>query len=69
VVLTVVTTMGAVTPPVGVNVFIVNGLAPDIPIQTVFHGVAYFLLAYLLCIALMWLVPETVLYLPRALLG
>ena len=68
-VLTIVTTMGAVTPPVGVNVFIVHGLAPDIPIQTIFRGVAYFMLAYVVCIALMWWFPDTVLYLPRALLG
>ncbi|MCZ7565035.1 MAG: TRAP transporter large permease subunit [Burkholderiales bacterium] len=68
VVLTVVTTMGAVTPPVGVNVFIVRGLAPDIPVQTIFRGVAFFMIAYALCILLMWMVPGTVLYLPGALL-
>src|SRR5690606_27516444 len=43
VVLTIVTTMGAVTPPVGVNVFIVNGLAPDIPLRTIFQGVGWFM--------------------------
>ncbi len=69
VMLTIVTTMGAVTPPVGVNVFIVKGLAPDIPIHTIFRGVAYFMLSYVLCIALMWAFPGTVLYLPNALLG
>jgi tripartite ATP-independent transporter DctM subunit len=69
VVLTIITTMGAVTPPVGVNVFIVKGLAPEIPVHTVFRGIAYFLLAYGICIALMWIFPDTVLYLPRALLG
>jgi tripartite ATP-independent transporter DctM subunit len=68
-VLTVVTTMGAITPPVGVNVFIVQGLAPDIPVSTIFRGVAYFLLSYVLCLGLMWLVPGTVLALPKALLG
>jgi TRAP-type C4-dicarboxylate transport system permease large subunit len=68
-VLTVVTTMGAITPPVGVNVFIVNGLAPDIPIHTIFRGVSYFLLSYVVCIALMWIFPGTVLALPQALLG
>ncbi len=67
--LTIVTTMGAVTPPVGVNVFIVNGLAPDVPIPTIFLGVMYFMLAYVVCIALMWLVPETVLLLPDLMLG
>lgn len=69
IVLTIVTTMGAVTPPVGVNVFIVNGLAPEIPIHTIFRGVAYFLLSYFVCIGLMWLFPGTVLALPNALLG
>ena len=69
VVLTVVTTLGAVTPPVGVNVFIVSGLVPDVPIETIFRGVAYFMIAYGVCIALMWLLPGTVLYLPRVLLG
>ncbi len=67
--LTIVTTMGAVTPPVGVNVFIVNGLAPDVPIPTIFLGVMYFLFAYVFCIALMWAVPETVLLLPDLMLG
>jgi tripartite ATP-independent transporter DctM subunit len=68
IVLTIVTTMGAVTPPVGVNVFIVNGLSPDVPIHTIFAGVAYFMLAYAACLALIWVFPETVLFLPRALL-
>lgn len=68
IVLTVVTTMGAVTPPVGVNVFIVNGLSPDVPIHVIFLGVTYFMLAYVACLALMWIFPQTVLYLPNALL-
>lgn len=69
VLLTVVTTLGAITPPVGVNVFIVNGLAPDIPIGKIFVGVAYFALAYVLCIAAIWLMPQIVLFLPQLLLG
>jgi tripartite ATP-independent transporter DctM subunit len=69
VMLTIITTMGAVTPPVGVNVFIVKGLAPDIPVHTIFRGIAYFLVAYAACLSLMWLYPDTVLYLPRTLLG
>ncbi|MHB8763490.1 MAG: TRAP transporter large permease [Deferrisomatales bacterium] len=68
VVLTIVTTMGAVTPPVGVNVFIVSALAPEVPIHTIFRGVAYFLVAYALCVGLLMLFPEVVLFLPRVLL-
>ncbi|MBL8289807.1 MAG: TRAP transporter large permease, partial [Rubrivivax sp.] len=44
IVLTIVTTMGSVTPPVGVNVFIAHGLAPDVPIHTIFRGVMVFML-------------------------
>src|SRR5690606_33530019 len=69
VLLTLVTTMGAVTPPVGVNVFIVNGLAPDIPISTIFRGVGYFLVAYAVCVLGIILFPDIVLVLPRLLLG
>lgn len=69
VLLTLVTTMGAITPPVGVNVFIVNGLAPDIPLGKIFLGVAYFALAYVLCIAAIWLAPQIVHFLPNLLLG
>ncbi len=67
--LTIVTTLGAVTPPVGVNIFIVNGLSPDIPITQVFRGAGYFALAFVLCIALVWFVPDTALALPRLLLN
>lgn len=69
VILTIVTTMGAITPPVGVNVFIVNGLVPSIPVSTIFRGVSYFLLAYVVCITLMWVFPELVLFLPQTMMG
>ena len=67
VVITLVTTMGAVTPPVGVNVYIVSGLAPDIPIATIFKGVSIFLVSYVICLALLIIFPEMALYLPRTL--
>lgn len=69
IVLTIITTMGAITPPVGVNVFIAHGLAPEVPIHTIFRGVSYFLIAFALCIALMWAFPAVVLWVPNALLG
>jgi tripartite ATP-independent transporter DctM subunit len=69
VIITLVTTMGAVTPPVGVNVYIVSGLSPDVPIGTIFRGVSIFLIAYLICLALMMIFPETALFLPRLLMS
>lgn len=65
--LTIVTAIGSVSPPVGVNVFVVNALAPDIRIETIFRGVSYFFFAYALCIAVIWFIPGTVLWLPQLL--
>jgi tripartite ATP-independent transporter DctM subunit len=68
VVITLVTTMGAVTPPVGVNVYIVSGLAPNVPIGTIFRGVSIFLVAYVICLVLLMIFPGIALFLPKALL-
>jgi tripartite ATP-independent transporter DctM subunit len=64
VLITVVTTMGAITPPVGVNTFIVASMAQDVPMRHVFAGVSYFLACYAVVVALLMLFPALVLYLP-----
>ncbi|MEE9419024.1 MAG: TRAP transporter large permease subunit, partial [Desulfatiglandaceae bacterium] len=35
--------MGVITPPVGVNVFVIKGIAPDVPLETIFKGIFPFL--------------------------
>lgn len=62
--ITVVTTLGAVTPPVGATTYVVAGMADGVRLEEVFRGVAYFLPAYLICILLLMLVPEIVTALP-----
>jgi len=62
--ITVVTTLGAVTPPVGATTYVVGGMAKDVPLEEVFKGVAYFLPAYLLCILILMVFPKLVLFLP-----
>jgi tripartite ATP-independent transporter DctM subunit len=62
--ITIITTLGAVTPPVGATTYVVGGMAKDVPLEKVFRGVAYFLPAYVLCVIIMMLFPEVVLYLP-----
>ena len=62
--LTMVTTMGAITPPVGVNVYVVKALAPDITIATIYKSVSYYLLACLLCLVLLTMFPAIVTFLP-----
>jgi len=65
--ITVVTTLGAVTPPVGATTYVVGGMAGNIPLEEVFRGVAYFIPAYLVCMALLMLVPGVVTFLPALL--
>ena len=48
--ITVITTLGAVTPPVGATTYVVAGMAGDVPIKEVFKGTSYFLPAYLVCV-------------------
>jgi TRAP-type C4-dicarboxylate transport system permease large subunit len=62
--ITVVTTLGAVTPPVGATTSVVGGMAKGVSLQNVFKGVAYFLPAYLVCILVLMLFPGIVLFLP-----
>jgi C4-dicarboxylate transporter DctM subunit len=61
--LCVVTTMGAVTPPVGISAYIVAGMAKDIPLATVFKGVIWFLPSYIICMIIMEVFPQVVLFL------
>jgi tripartite ATP-independent transporter DctM subunit len=62
--ITVVTTLGAVTPPVGATTYVVGGMAKDIPLEEVFKGVAYFLPAYVVCVILLMLFPGLATFLP-----
>lgn len=56
----IVTSLGSITPPVGVNAFIVQGLAKDIPITTIFKGAGYFIITYTILIAILILFPVLV---------
>jgi C4-dicarboxylate transporter DctM subunit len=62
--ITVVTTLGAVTPPVGATTYVVGAMAKDVPLENVFKGVAYFLPAYIICLFLLIIFPEIITFLP-----
>jgi C4-dicarboxylate transporter, DctM subunit len=64
VMIVVVTMMGAITPPVGVNVYVVSGMERDISLQTVFRGTMPFLFALVAAVALLMLVPGIATWLP-----
>ena len=59
--------IGFITPPVGLNVFVVKGIVGDaVPIHSIFSGIAWFVVMDLVLIALLIAFPEIVLWLPGA---
>lgn len=54
-----------ITPPIGLNCFVVNGVRPDIPLNQVFKGVGPFFLADVATIAVLIAFPEIVTWLPK----
>jgi len=64
VILVGMTEIGLITPPIGMNVYAISGIAPDVPITTIFKGVIPFLIADFCRMALYLLVPAVVLFLP-----
>lgn len=58
------TEIALITPPVGMNVYVLSGVARDIPLATIFRGTAPFVLADILHVALLIAVPALVLWLP-----
>lgn len=65
IILTMVTTMGAITPPVGVNIYVVKALAPEIELSTIFKSVSFFLAACIICIVILIIFPQIVLIIPN----
>ncbi|MEW6670921.1 MAG: TRAP transporter large permease [Thermodesulfobacteriota bacterium] len=60
----IVLEMGLISPPVGVNVFVVKGVAPDVPLNTMFRGIWPFWLAMMACLAILIVFPQIALFLP-----
>ncbi len=56
--------MGVITPPVGVNVFVIKGIAPEVPLNTIFEGIFPFLYAIILLTVAIVLFPEIATFLP-----
>jgi tripartite ATP-independent transporter DctM subunit len=69
IVLTINMEMGLITPPVGLNLFVINGIAPDITFRQLVRGVIPFIVIMLLSIVLLALAPDIVMWLPDKLYG
>lgn len=64
VLMVIVLEVGLITPPVGLNVFVLKAAAPDVPMSTIFKGILPFLTAALLAIVLLMLFPQIALLIP-----
>jgi TRAP-type C4-dicarboxylate transport system permease large subunit len=60
----VVVEIGLITPPVGLNIFVIRAQLPDIELTTVFKGIMPFLVADFVLIALLLIFPQIALWLP-----
>ncbi|MCQ8782678.1 TRAP transporter large permease [Mangrovibrevibacter kandeliae] len=69
IIILVVVELGLITPPVGLNVFIINSLAPDVPMKQTFKGVVPFFLSEIVRVTLLVLFPALSLTLPYLLAG
>ncbi|SLN43299.1 Sialic acid TRAP transporter permease protein SiaT [Roseovarius gaetbuli] len=65
----IVVELGLITPPVGLNVFIISSLSKDTPMSTVFRGVMPFFGAEIIRVALILMLPALTLMVPRLIGG
>ena len=64
VLMVIVLEVGLITPPVGLNVFVLKAAAPEVPLSVIFKGILPFLTAALLAIVLLTLFPQIALLIP-----
>jgi C4-dicarboxylate transporter DctM subunit len=64
VVIVLVTELGVITPPVGINVYVVSGIAKDVPLEIIFKGAFPFVLTLLAYLVIMIIFPQIALFLP-----
>ena len=64
VIIVLVAEMGVITPPVGVNVFVIKGIAPDVPLHIIFKGIFPFLAALIIVTIIIVFFPQIATFLP-----
>lgn len=69
VVMTINMEMGLITPPVGLNLYVVKGIAPDIPLGDILKGSLPYVGVIMVCIVILSVFPELVTWLPNKVIG
>ncbi len=60
--------IGLITPPVGLNAFVLKGVAPDIPIGNIFRGCGWFVAVDLVNVAILVAFPAIILFIPQSMM-
>jgi TRAP-type C4-dicarboxylate transport system permease large subunit len=69
IIMVLVLEMGLISPPVGMNVFVVKGVAPHVPLGQIYVGILPFWVAMAVCVALLVAFPDIALFLPDTMMG
>jgi tripartite ATP-independent transporter DctM subunit len=64
VLVTIMCEIGVITPPVGLNVFVIHGIAEGVPMYTIFRGIVPFLIADIILLLIIIPFPQVSLFLP-----
>lgn len=64
IIIVMVVELGLITPPIGMNVFVIKGMAKDVPLETIFRGVTPFIIAQVILILALIAFPGIALWLP-----
>lgn len=65
VIIVLMTEIGQITPPFGINVFVVHGVAQDVPIKEIFKGIVPYLFGMIIMVILLIIFPDIALFLPQ----
>ena len=68
VIMVILLEMGLISPPVGMNVFVVKGLVPDTSMGAIFRSITPFWVAMIICVALIVAFPDIALMIPNAMI-
>jgi len=69
VVIVMVTAIGVITPPVGINAYVIKGIAKDVPLTTIFRGVWPFVIASSILTIILIAFPVISTFLPNLVMG
>ncbi|MBI2961952.1 MAG: TRAP transporter large permease [Betaproteobacteria bacterium] len=69
VIVTINMEVGLISPPVGLNIYVINGIAPEVPLMTIMRGAYPYVICMLLSIAILCVFPEIATWLPNWLMG